>query len=139
MKKLFFALVAILAISVSANAANYTINDEEIDALIEAAAEVAPVTAVAVSNAMAASGSTFVSSSDGDAVVAIILNIFLGWAGIHRHYLGTRPWMWAIYLVTFGGIFGVVPFVDFVVQILDLVEGRGSGRLAGNTKFIAWA
>ena len=138
MKKLFLALVAVLAVTISANAASYTVNDEAVDALIEAAAEVSPMGMEAVSEAMATAGAT-VSSGNGDAVVGILLNFFLGGFGIHRHYLGTRPWMWAIYTFTIGGIFGIVPFVDFIVQILDLVEGAGAGRLAGNTKFIAWA
>lgn len=137
MKKIFLALVAVLAVSLSANAGNYSVNDEAIDAVIEAAAEVLPMNMAADSMATAMAGTT-VSSGSGDAVVALVLNAFLGWCGIHRHYLGTRPWMWAIYLVTFGGIFGIVPFVDFIVTVIDLVEGGGP-RIAGSSKFIAWA
>ena len=43
MKKFIFSLIAIMAIAVSANAANYTVDDDAIDALIEASAEVSPL------------------------------------------------------------------------------------------------
>jgi len=138
MKKIFMALVAVVAVSLSANAANYSVNDEAIDAVIEAAAEVIPMDLAAASMPVAPAAAT-ISSGNSDAVVALVLNFFLGFFGVHRHYLGTRPWMWAFYTFTVGGIFGIIPFVDFIVQIVDLVDGGGASRFAGNTKFIAWA
>ena len=47
--------------------------------------------------------------------------------------------MWALYTFTFGGIFGIVPFVDFIVMLIDLVEDNGFGAYYGNTKFFMWA
>ena len=43
MKRLLFSLIAILAIAVTANAASYTVDDNAIDALIEASAEISPL------------------------------------------------------------------------------------------------
>ncbi|MBQ4285440.1 MAG: TM2 domain-containing protein [Bacteroidales bacterium] len=135
MKKLLISLIAVLAMSVVASAADYTINDAAIDAAIENATEVSPV---AVSAETMATAGTTVSAGNKDAVV-LVLNFFLGGFGIHRHYMGTAPWMWAAYTFTFGGIFGVIPTIDFIFEIVGLVDGSGLGRYYGNTSFFMWA
>ena len=43
MKKFIFSLIAVLAVALSANAANYKVDDDAIDALIESSAEVSPL------------------------------------------------------------------------------------------------
>jgi len=135
MKKLLISLIAVLAMSVVASAADYTINDAAIDAAIENATEVSPV---AVSAETMATAGTTVSAGNKDAVV-LVLNFFLGGFGIHRHYMGTAPWMWAAYTFTFGGIFGVIPTIDFIFEIVGLVDGSGLGRYYGNRSFFMWA
>ena len=42
-----------------------------------------------------------------------------GVIGLHRIYLGCKPYVPFIYIGTLGGIFGVLPFIDFCVLILD--------------------
>ena len=69
---------------------------------------------------------------------AIILTFFLGGFGIHRHYMCTRPSTSAIYTFTFGGIFGIVPFVDLIVEIVATVEDDSIARYCGNTSFFMW-
>lgn len=135
MKKLLISLIAVLAMSVAASAADYTINDAAIDAAIENATEVSPVAVTA--EAMATAGTT-VSQGKKDAVV-LVLNFFLGGFGVHRHYMGTAPWMWAAYTFTFGGIFGIIPTVDFIFEIVGLVDGSGLGQYYGNRSFFMWA
>lgn len=41
-----------------------------------------------------------------------------GILGLHRIYLGTHALVPLVYIATFGGIFGVVPFVDFVLILV---------------------
>ena len=135
MKKLLFSLIAILAIEVSANAANYTIDDDAIDALIEASVEVSPLSLMPEAAVPAAAT---LSSANSNPVAAFLLCTFLGGFGVHRHYMGTRPWMWAIYTFTFGGIFGIIPLIDWVMLIVGLVDDDISD-FVGNTKFIMWA
>ena len=135
MKRLFFSLIAILAITVSANAANYTVNDDAIDALIEASAEVSPLSLMPEAPVPAAAS---FSSGSKSPIASFLLCTFLGGFGVHRHYMGTRPWMWAIYTFTFGGIFGVIPLVDWVMLIVGIVDDDIS-EYCGNTKFIMWA
>lgn len=138
MKKLFISLIAILAIAATANAESYRIDDAAIDNLIETAVEVSPLSMSAAVPSALPAAATAVSPSSSNYVAAIVCNFFLGGFGIHRHILGTRPFMWAIYTFTIGGIFGVVPFVDFVMMIIALVD-EDYGRYADNDKFIMWA
>lgn len=133
MKKFIISIIAILAIGVSASAANYTVDDEAIDALIEASAEVSPLELMPMTSAPASA-----SIKAASPAASFILCFFLGGFGVHRHYMGTRPGMWAIYTFTFGGIFGIVPFVDWVMLLIGLVDDDIS-QYCGNTKFLMWA
>ena len=140
MKKLLFALIAFVAISTVASAAPYRIDDAAVDNAIESAVEVSPVSFLSEVPAQLPAGMPASASvSAGKSPVgAILLTFFLGGFGVHRHYMGTRPWMWAIYTFTVGGIFGVVPFVDFIVEIVAAVEDNSVARYCGNTSFFMW-
>lgn len=130
-------LAAVLGFAVAANATSYTISDEAIDALVENAIEVSSVSEMSAALGSAASAGAVITSGTED-VIAIALCFVLGGLGIHRHYMGTSSWMWAAYLFTCGGIFGVVPLVDFIVMILKVVDQSGLGQFYGSTKFLMW-
>lgn len=132
MKKLLFTLVAIFALSFAASAANYEINDNIIDEAIESAIEVTPDFSMP---SMPAAPASVGAKND---TVALILNFFLGGFGIHRHYMGTAPWMWAAYTFTAGGIFGIVPMIDLIVEIVALAENGGMSQYYNNSHFIMW-
>ena len=139
MKKILFSLIAMFAITAVASASNYSINNDAIDAAIESAVEISPISLdVPAMAAASASSSASVSSGKSDGV-AVVLTFFLGGFGIHRHYMGTSNWMWAAYTFTFGGIFGIVPLVDFIIEIIGLIDGTGFSQFWGNPKFFAWA
>ena len=91
MKRFFATIFAVLAISALASAADYSINDDAVDALIEAAVEVSPSMSDLMASAPASLPSATVSSASP--VASFILCTFLGGFGIHRHYMGTRPYM----------------------------------------------
>ena len=42
-----------------------------------------------------------------------------GIIGLHRIYLGTKPYVPFVYIGTLGGGFGILPFIDFCVLLLD--------------------
>lgn len=42
-----------------------------------------------------------------------------GIVGLHRIYLGTAPYIPVVYIASFGGAFGILPFIDFCVLLLD--------------------
>ena len=136
MKRLFATILAVLAISTFAKAADYSINDDAIDALIEASVEVSPSMAELMPVASSALPATTVSKATP--VAAFLLCTFVGGFGIHRHYMGTRPFMWVLYTFTWGGIFGIVPTVDWVFLLIGVVEDNIS-QFCGNTKFFMWA
>jgi len=139
MKKLFFIfilLVAVLSVK-QANASSYSVNEQAIDQLFDTAVETSmlsinsPEMASVVSNSSVA----LMPSNDKDAVVAIVLDFFLGGLGIHRFYLGTETLTGIGYILTCGGIFGIVPLVDFIVLIID---NKDISPYINNPKFFMW-
>lgn len=72
------------------------------------------------------------SSGSHNAVVAILLAFFLGGLAIHRVYLGGRPLLILLYLVTIGGIFGLLPLIDFIRLIIGQMD-----HYEGNDDFFA--
>jgi TM2 domain-containing membrane protein YozV len=74
-------------------------------------------------------------------ITAAILTVTLGMLGVHRLYLGTKPWVPAVYLFTFGGCFFILPFIDLVVILFskDMQRFEDNGRLFMWTKTDAQA
>ena len=134
MKKLVLSLIAVLAVAFSANAANYKVDNDAIDNIIENATEVVVLDVAAP----AAANLPAVANAEVNATTALILNIFLGWCGVHRHYMGTAPGMWALYLFTGGGIFGIVDFVDFIMLIVAIADNGDISKYVNNRKFFMW-
>lgn len=56
-----------------------------------------------------------------DRVVTLLLCAFLGYLGIHRFYEG-KIGSGIIYLLT-GGLFGIGYVVDFIIQLVRLLDG----------------
>lgn len=139
MKKL--ALVIILFVSIlsvkQANASVYSVNEQAIDQLFDKAIETSMISINATELSSVASNvaSTLLPSKDKDAVVAIVLDFFLGGFGIHRFYLGTETLTGLGYILTCGGIFGIVPLVDFIVLIID---NKDISPYINNPKFFMW-
>lgn len=52
-------------------------------------------------------------------LVAALLAFPLGVFGLHRIYMHTSPLVPLVYIATFGGLFGVLPFIDFVLILLN--------------------
>ena len=136
MKKLVLIIAAVFGMAIAASAANYKVDDNAIDALVENAEEVFVLDVAEA--APAAANLPAVSQKEVKPIVAVILNWLLGGFGVHRHYMGTAPGMWALYTFTFAGIFGIVPLVDFIMLIIGTVDNDIS-RYINNRKFFMWA
>ncbi len=139
MKKLFFIfimLVAVLSVK-QANASSYSVNEQAIDQLFDNAVETSmlSVTSPEMTSVVSNSSVALMPSKDKDAVVAIVLDFFLGGLGIHRFYLGTETLTGIGYILTCGGIFGIVPLVDFIVLIID---NKDISPYINNPKFFMW-
>lgn len=138
MKKLIFVIVLFVTVlSVQqANASSYSVDEQAIDQLFESAVETSMLSVNATEpSAVASSVSSNVMAQEKDAVVAIVLDFFLGGLGIHRFYLGTETLTGLAYFLTCGGIFGIVPLVDFVVLIID---NKDISAYVNNPKFFMW-
>lgn len=72
------------------------------------------------------------AGGEHNAAVAILLAFFIGWTGIHRVYLGGKPILILLYIITFGGIFGLLPLIDFIRLIIGQMD-----HYEGNNSFFA--
>lgn len=140
MKKVFTLILFVAAVfSFSqANAAKYSVDEQAIDQLFSSATETSMISInagnfSAVSSAV--SSPLMANAAEKDAVVAIVLDFFLGGLGIHRFYLGTETLTGLAYIFTCGGIFGVVPLIDFVVLIIN---NEDISPYIDNPKFFMW-
>lgn len=134
-KVLFLSLILVLTglCSYNAKASNYTANDKLIDQMFVVAPEVVNHTFSDLS--LVANSPAPLAASDKDAVIAIVLDFFLGELGVHRFYLGTEVLTGIGYILTCGGIFGIVPLVDFVVLIIN---NKDISRYVNNPRFFMW-
>lgn len=127
--------LAILAMNGKmANARSYTANDKLIDQVMKSAPETVNLFMTAGLNT--AFSATRVQAASKDAVVAILLDFFLGEFGVHRFYLGTEVLTGVGYILTCGGIFGIVPLVDFIVLIVNYND---ISKYVNNPRFFMWA
>lgn len=112
MKKLFVVMILSVVAFAGNAAGKYTINDTQVETLMENAIEVNL-------DLNAESIMSTTQSGDKNVWVAVALDFFLGGLGIHRVYLGTPPGIIAGYFFTCGGIFGILPLVDLIVLVIN--------------------
>lgn len=70
-------------------------------------------------------------------IISLILSFPLpfGILGLHRIYLGSKPYVPLVYIATIGGGFGIVPFIDFIVLLLE----KDISKYINNPNVIMWA
>lgn len=154
MKKttLLFAIIAIFTIAktnattfpknVEPSVNNYVINDEEVEVLFANSTELSldAITESKQTESLFAPNATnnIITKKAGSgksAIAAIVIDFFVGGLGIHRAYLGTKTFTWIGYILTCGGIGGIVPFVDLIVLI---VNAGDISKYENNPKFFMW-
>lgn len=57
-----------------------------------------------------------------------------GIVGLHRIYLGTAPYVPVVYIASLGGVFGLLPLVDFCVLLANL----NNDRYLNDTRVFMW-
>jgi TM2 domain-containing membrane protein YozV len=140
-KTLLFALICFCSVCTFASTGSqYVVDDQKVEQLFSnsvdaSMAALSETTVINATGGMTAKGAQF-RASDKTFVAAILLDFFLGGLGIHRLYLGTATMTWVGYILSFCGIFGIVPLVDFVVLI---VHNEDISPYVDNTKFFMWA
>lgn len=117
----------------NAIATGYTADDNLIDKMFNTAQESVnlPFSDLSLPGSLASN----LPAQEKDAIVAIVLDFFLGGFGVHRFYLGTEVMTGVGYILTCGGIFGIVPLVDFVVLIIN---NKDISKYVNNPKFFMW-
>ena len=74
------------------------------------------------------------ASSGKDGVIAGIIAFLLGGLGIHRLYMGSNGIIVLWYLITLGGLFGILPLIDMI----RLFMGHTSHYDGNNSLFAAF-
>ncbi len=123
MKKIFTVFLVILGLFISlsnVSANSYVLDNSKIDNLFSSSTELSlDAASLNSGNLNLPAGMATFSAGDKDAIVAAVLAFFLGGFAIHRYYLGTKSTMFFYYFCTCGGIFGVVPLIDFVMLLVN--------------------
>lgn len=133
----------------SGTAETYVIDDQKVEQLFDNSTDIsyASVSAEATSNYASENyfataqqnndkQAQFRAGGDKNFATALLLNFFLGGLGIHRAYLGTKTMTWVGYILTCGGIFGIVPLVDFITLIIN---NNDISPYVDNPRFFMWA
>jgi TM2 domain-containing membrane protein YozV len=135
MKRVFVLFALVLGLSVmTVEAGNtYKIDDNQVESLFASASE--GTMSVMFEEMNMAGATASLTSSSKDPLVAILLDFFLGGFGVHRFYLGTEVMTGIGYILTCGGIFGLVPFVDLIVLAVNWDD---ISKYVDNPKFFMW-
>lgn len=57
-----------------------------------------------------------------------------GFVAAHRVMLGTKPWIPIVYVATFGGCFGLLPLIDFIV----ILNSKDIEQYENNPNLFMW-
>jgi len=138
MKKLFMLFALVIGLStISFSSNSYVVDDSKIESMFAQANE---CSVTCVSDIASIVTPVNVKLDDRTtALISMVVLWFLGGLGIHRYVLGTKASMWAIYCFTLGGIFGIVPLVDFFVLLFKGVIKGDISDLKDNEKFMMWS
>ena len=130
MKKFLAVIVALFAVVAVANATNYSVDEASVDALFTEAVMEAPAAPAAALPAVG--GDPQITN-----IIALVVDMVgLGFFGIHRLILGTQPINCLWYFLTIGGIFYIIPTIDTIMILIDLINGSAS--YLDNPAFIMW-
>jgi TM2 domain-containing membrane protein YozV len=141
-KSLILSLICLSSLcGFAANGSQYLVDDQKVEQLFTNSVDASLTLLSDKSNMLTATsqlnfrGAAGYSGNDKSLALALVLDFFLGDLGIHRIYLGTATWTWVGYILSCGGIFGIVPFVDFIVLI---VHNQDISQYEDNTRFFMW-
>lgn len=137
MKKFILSLVAVLSLGIAASAADYTVDESSIDALIENAVEVTPAFMEAEAGDLYET-SLKIGSAPKPIIALVLATVPLtNWLAVHRMYLGTSPLAVILHIVTLEG-YGIVGFLDWVALLVGTVNDDISAYV-NNGRWWMWA
>ena len=134
MKKLFtLVFLLFLLVPITATASDYKVDQGKIDASFAQATEISLVSAFDL-NSFNGNGQVL---DDKDPVMAFVLATVLGYLGIHRLYLGTKPTVVILYIITAGGC-GIITLIDWIQLLMVLLDEKDMAPYIDNPNFIMW-
>jgi len=152
MKKLLSLFAGLFLVTTMSFAGNYQLNDEKIDGLFEQSTEQSILEAYnteeisAIQTLNMSSSPASINAMDKGTLAFILLTVgyFTGIGaiiplfGIHRIVMGSKGKIALIYCVTIGGIFFIVPLIDWIMLLINLINGEGAGTYENNDKFFGF-
>ncbi len=130
---ILFALILGISAATSTMSASYKINDSAIEKLFNSAEK--GTMSIMFNGLGDATDAPAAAVKEKSAAAALIIDFFLGGLGIHRFYLGTKVMTGLGYILTCGGIFGLVPLVDLIVIAINFDD---ISQYVDNPKFFMW-
>lgn len=128
----------IFGITTKLQAFTYSENTNETDALFENAKEVSTLAIASFAEThlnTEYSLNTSKAKAGDNPIIALVLCYFLGWAGIHRLYLG-GSYVCCIYCVP---VIGTVAWVgDFIVLLIRAIQGESIDDFVGSNRIFVW-
>jgi len=130
------SIIALLTVTfTSVNAGNYQVDDNALDQIFATAQTISITDMGTATMPGVADFSSPANAYDKDPLIAILLDIFVGPLGVHRFYLGTEPLTGIAYILTCGGIFGLVPLVDLIILAVNFDD---ISPYIDNPRFFMW-
>jgi TM2 domain-containing membrane protein YozV len=137
MKKIFMlAAFMMVAAFVQAGSKDYYVNDAAVEETLSSAIQV-ELTTADFSQQLEMMNQASVQADNPNPWVAFALSWVLGGIGVHRVYLGGKGSLILIYFITCGGIFGIVPLIDWIVLLVGAIKGDIS-EFVNNDAFFMW-
>lgn len=130
----FFAMFVLSAQSFATSA--YTIDDNAVEAVFDNSVNVMNLD-YSDSNGLITFENATMVKADKSPIAAFVICWFLGGIAIHRVYLGGAPILVVGYIVTIFGIVGLVPFIDWIVLLVDVFR-NDLGKHEGSDAFFMW-
>lgn len=135
-KSLLSAVFMMCALFMFAGTSDYYIDDAAVETKLNNATQVS-LTAIDGMSQVDFMNVASVQAADPNPWVAFALAWVLGGIGVHRVYLGGKGSLILIYFITCGGIFGIVPLIDWIVLLVGAIKGDIS-EYVGSDKFFMW-
>jgi len=133
-KYLTLLLLCLFVIPISVSADGYKLDQDKIDARFSAATEMSLISALDINGLQG----TQQVLNEKDPVMALVLATVLGYLGIHRLYLGTKPVVVVLYIITAGGC-GIITLIDWIMLLMVLIDDeKDLGPYIDNPGFIMW-
>lgn len=134
-KVLLLTMLFAFAASVSSFASSnkYRIDDNVVEAALTTGVSV--IATDIASNPLLDVQKATAQLEDKNVWIAVLLDVLIGGLAIHRVYLGGSPVLIVGYLLTCGGIFGLIPLIDFIVLIIN---NQDISKYVDNDAFFMW-